>query len=96
MDKVTSLIHKVEEMIADLSKPLSASDISGGWVEGSRLQWLDFFTKLRERLVNRQPLEGDNYLHLIRAMDNCGISEGPLLNKALEIRGELKDYSPQR
>ncbi len=90
MNENLDVIFKVEQMINTLSKSLPVSEIEGGWTEEARLTWLNFFRKLHDYLLHKQPLEDDNYVNLIRSMDHWGIVDGNLLDKAVEIQRDLK------
>jgi hypothetical protein len=88
------ILIDVEEMIKTLSENLPASEINQGWTGSVKLFWFDFFSKMKDDLVNNVPIrKRPEYLYVYRGLDSNGINDGELLEKAASISVAMADLA---
>ena len=79
--------QKIDEVIADLSTPMSASDSTDGWTPESRKAIKAFFEDLKKKLQSGEALPP---LNISRALDHWGVVSGSILEKSAQISNELR------
>jgi len=88
----TTVIDRLDRMIARLSKPLLPSDIRDGWSEDGRKAILEVLERLRTRLQSDEPLtEAEKRLSISRGMDTWGVLAGDLLEEGAEVSNQLRE-----
>jgi hypothetical protein len=76
------ILESIAAFCAKLCQELSGEDLAAGWTDAKRLDLLQYFQKLEQRVVSNEPIP---YIALIRTLDSVGISEGSLLDEACGI-----------
>lgn len=79
--------QKINEVIADLSVPVSASEAADGWTAESKQAIKKYFENLKQKLLAGEELPS---LDVCRGMDHWGVVNGPILEKAAQISNELR------
>lgn len=78
---------KIDEVIADLSAPVSASESADGWTPESKKAIKTFFEDLKKKLQSGEALPP---LNISRALDHWGVVSGSILEKSAQISNELR------
>lgn len=78
---------KIDDIIADLSLPLSSSEAADGWGLESKQAIKLYFEELKHALQEGKALPS---LDVCRGMDHWGVVRGPILEKAAQISNELR------
>lgn len=78
---------KIDEVIADLSAPVSASESADGWTPESKKAIKTFFEDLKQKLQSGEALPP---LNISRALDHWGVVSGSILEKSAQISNELR------
>ncbi len=90
MDRRDAVIRRVIAVIDRLSRPLTVSDIAGGWSEESRAALLGFFKRLCDDLKGGTPaFHKPEYMSIARGMDTWGIIDGDILEEAASISNAI-------
>ncbi len=85
-----TVIEQIDSLLAALDQPLPDGERAAGWDEATRAQYREYFQRLRARLLDPRPLtEGERPDGLIRSFDMAGISDGTLLDTALQIEDTI-------
>lgn len=79
--------QKIDEVIADLSTPVSASESADGWTLESKKAIKAFFEDLQKKLQSDEALPP---LNISRALDHWGVVSGQILEKSAQISNELR------
>ena len=82
-----SIDNKIDEVIADVSAPVSASEFVDGWTPESKKAIKTFFEDLKRKLQSGEALPP---LNISRALDHWGVVSGTILEKAAQISTELR------
>jgi hypothetical protein len=92
MTKATKkLLGMLDELISDLSRPLTAVDREEGWDDTMRDGMREHMVGLRARLrAGKGPAEGEPY-HLVRWLGYDGVLRGPLVSRFAQLQGRLFD-----
>lgn len=78
---------KINEVIADLSAPVSISEATDGWTPESKAAIKIFFEDLKRKLQAGEALPP---LNISRALDHWGVINGPILEKSAQISNEIR------
>jgi hypothetical protein len=78
---------KIDEVIANLSTPVSASETADGWTPESKRAIQTFFEDLKKKLQSGEALAP---LNISRALDHWGVVSGSILEKSAQISNELR------
>jgi len=79
--------NKIDEVIAELSFPMSASESADGWTPESKKSIKTFFEDLKKKLQSGEELPP---LNISVWLDHWGIVSGSVLEKAAQISNELR------
>ena len=82
------LLQKIDSMIEALSAPVSALEAADGWTPQCKLDFLKFYSGLKQKLKSGEPLP--QYTPACRAMDFKGVTGGELCDLSCEIDGILR------
>ena len=78
--------NKIDEIIAELSSPMSASESEEGWTPESKKTIKTFFEDLKKKLQSGEDLPP---LNISVWLDHWGIISGSVLEKSAQISNEL-------
>lgn len=84
---IQTVEQKIDDVIAELSTSVSASESTDGWTLESKKAIKVYFENLRLKLQAKEPLPP---LDVCRGMDHWGVISGPILEKAAQISNELR------
>jgi hypothetical protein len=88
------VLRNVGHLIRRLSEPLPEDEKRNGWNEESRVIWLNFFSRLRDDLVEGRRLsKSPEYTLIYRGMDSHGIGSGVLLEEAVAISEQVYELN---
>jgi hypothetical protein len=97
MVDIEKLKTEIDQMLRLLSPPLSTGEISYGWNEKMREWWIDYFTRIKNKLVAGTPID-PNESNAGYGISMQGVEEGPLSDhitsigvKLLRLTGRIKD-----
>jgi hypothetical protein len=79
--------QKIDDVIAELSVPVSASESADGWTPESKKAIKAYFENLKPKLQAGEVLPP---LDVCRGMDHWGVVSWPTLEKAAQISNELR------
>lgn len=80
------MLTKIENIIAQLSAPLTQEEAAAGWTEKSKKGVLPFFEELRGDVADGRPIA---YIGIARSLDTWGVDGGGLYNEIIEIAAAL-------
>jgi hypothetical protein len=87
-----NLLARIDVMVAELSKPVSAGDRRDGWTDASRDVMHAFFQQMRADVVaGRDVSKVPHYVGVVRGLDHWGISGGRLFEEAAALGRMVKD-----
>jgi hypothetical protein len=78
---------EVNEMLALLSKPLNKTEISNGWSVDCQSAMLKLFGEIKQRL---EKSEKHPPLYIARGLDQWGVTQGDMFEKAAKICNMLR------
>jgi hypothetical protein len=88
---MTEILAALDELVAQLSRPLAPADRDEGWDDEIRDGMREHLGMLRARLADgRPPAEAEQY-HLVRWLGYDGIIRGPLVSRFAELQQRLWD-----
>jgi hypothetical protein len=88
MNEKNEIIIKIDDIVGELSHPLSLQEADEGWTEKSKTAIGVFFKELRSNILSGGPLPP---LSIARGLDHWGVVNGELLEKAAVISNQLRN-----
>ena len=79
--------REIEEIIAELSLPVTAAEDAAGWTPQSKEAALKYFFGMRTSLVSGTAIPP---LGVARALDHWGVVGGELLEKIAKLTNKLR------
>ncbi|HLO65320.1 MAG TPA: hypothetical protein VK165_20345 [Azonexus sp.] len=88
-----TLEEMIDEVIIDLSNPVSALESVDGWTTESKHAMKIFFEDIKKKLRSNDELPP---LFISKGLDHWGVVGGQILEKSAQISNELRAIRSQR
>jgi hypothetical protein len=93
MHDENKIIKKIDEVIGELSLPLTSKEAAEGWTERGKVAIEAFFKELRSKILSGEPLPS---LSIARGLDHWGVVNGELLEKSAKISNDLRNIKEMK